>query len=422
MKHIVFILGVFYPDPAANGYCTKKIIDELKKGNKVTVICYGSDNTKSQLNVENIDIYMLSNWRNKIRNLATKKIAKTQYKMRKVFWKSIITFTRVTRAIVSAFSWPTSEKWFIKKALKELNEINKISPINAIVTVSRPYEAHIVGLEYVKKHKNTKWLTYTLDQFSDHKAIHKYVLNKKKRDRINIQSECEINNKADINFITESRQNWCENLPGIEMKKVRALSFPLMAPLEPSNEKPFVKEDDKVHLLYAGTFYKDIRNPEYLLELFTNINDEKLILHLFSKGDCESIINKYVKKSNGKIINHGAVPVNVVHSALQQADILVNIGNSVKEQLPSKIYEYISAGKPIVNLYQNNLSYENIFKDYPSVLQINQDIPFTDATKEKFLLFCTENKGQDFEYNELERIYTKSTPKYIASVFESYVK
>ena len=34
MKHIVFVLNKYYPNPSPNGYCVKKIINELMDGDE----------------------------------------------------------------------------------------------------------------------------------------------------------------------------------------------------------------------------------------------------------------------------------------------------------------------------------------------------------------------------------------------------
>ncbi len=63
-------------------------------------------------------------------------------------------------------------------------------------------------------------------------------------------------------------------------------------------------------------------------------------------------LTKYVKKAGGRIIKHGLVDTNEIKTVLADADILVNVGNAVAEVKPSKTFEYISTGKPIVNFYQ----------------------------------------------------------------------
>ena len=57
---------------------------------------------------------------------------------------------------------------------------------------------------------------------------------------------------------------------------------------------------------------------------------------------------------------------------MQQANILVNLGNSIYEQKPSKLYEYASTGKPIVNVHYQGIEYREFFDRYKLSLNINQ--------------------------------------------------
>jgi hypothetical protein len=51
---------------------------------------------------------------------------------------------------------------------------------------------------------------------------------------------------------------------------------------------------------------------------------------------------------------------------MREADILVNIGNDAPYQLPSKVVEYISMGKPILNVAKiEEDSSREFFKAYP---------------------------------------------------------
>lgn len=421
MNHIIFIVGEFFPNLSANGYCVKKIIDELKKTYKVSVICYKTDNSKDKLTVDGVDVYLLTNFRNNIRNIATSNMNRAQSKVGKVMNKAILSSIRIMRVIVSSYSWPTSEKWFINKAYQQLNKINEVNKVDAVITVSLPYEAHISGMKFKANHKNIQWITYTLDEFTENEALHRYEMSQSKKKEINLASEREIYNKADFNFISEPAREWFSTTLKVPENKFRVISFPLMDPLTPSQKEIIQKEKGKIHILYAGTFYKKIRNPEYLLKLFTSINNDQFVLHLFTKGDCEYIISKYQQLSNGRILSHGVVPLEDVHSAMKQADLLINVGNTVPSQLPSKIYELISSGKPIINLYYDNLSYKELFKDYPLLLQVLQDDTKFEENKSRFNDFCLENKDKNIAYNEVEKLYEDSTPSYITGLFEKHI-
>ena len=88
--------------------------------------------------------------------------------------------------------------------------------------------------------------------------------------------------------------------------------------------------------------------------------------------------------------------------------MLVNIGNSVDNFMPSKIFEYISTGKPIINVYKipecPTLKY---LAEYPLALcvseeEIRQDLPGCAA---KVRTFCLENRGKRVSAEEIGRLY-----------------
>jgi hypothetical protein len=65
---------------------------------------------------------------------------------------------------------------------------------------------------------------------------------------------------------------------------------------------------------------------------------------------------------------HGVISRREIALALNQADILVNIGNNSALQLPSKIIEYIFYEKPILNFVSiKNDSSLKTMKDYPAL-------------------------------------------------------
>ena len=49
----------------------------------------------------------------------------------------------------------------------------------------------------------------------------------------------------------------------------------------------------------------------------------------------------------------GRVSHTVAIQYMSEADFLLNIGNSISSMVPSKIFEYISTGKPIISIYSN---------------------------------------------------------------------
>jgi glycosyltransferase involved in cell wall biosynthesis len=174
--------------------------------------------------------------------------------------------------------------------------------------------------------------------------------------------------------------------------------------------------------VYAGTLYKRIRNPEYLLRLIANLNNEDIVLHLFVQGDCMEIINRYVRGSNGRIVVHGMVSKNEMQSIMQQANILVNLGNSIYEQKPSKLYEYASTGKPIVNVHYQGIEYREFFDRYKLSLNINQTAGNLHNDVINLQRFCVKNANNVLSRAEILESFEDSTPSYIAGIFEHRIK
>jgi hypothetical protein len=59
---------------------------------------------------------------------------------------------------------------------------------------------------------------------------------------------------------------------------------------------------------------------------------------------------------------------------MQDADLLVNIGNTTSYQLPSKVVEYASTGKPVLNIYKiHNDSSTQFFSSYGACLNVMDD-------------------------------------------------
>ena len=126
----------------------------------------------------------------------------------------------------------------------------------------------------------------------------------------------------------------------------------------------FLNSDKKIIISYFGVLYKGIRNPKKLLDLIKNIATidnktfQKIELHFF--GDQIQCLDDFedFNSMKEKIFFHKMLNKETALSAMKKSDILINIGNKTSYQLPSKIVEYVSLKKPILNIcsIKNDLS------------------------------------------------------------------
>lgn len=123
---------------------------------------------------------------------------------------------------------------------------------------------------------------------------------------------------------------------------------------------------------YAGTFYKDIRDPSLFLDYLSTLStDFKFILYTHSK----EILSPFLHRLRGKIEIRSYIPRIELLKVLHTVDFVVNFENGTSLQSPSKLIDYALIKKPILSLNSSSLEKELIDsffrKDYRSSLEID---------------------------------------------------
>lgn len=123
---------------------------------------------------------------------------------------------------------------------------------------------------------------------------------------------------------------------------------------------------------YAGTFYKDIRDPSLFLEYLCSLDSNfKFILYTKNKN----ILSPYLNQLKDKMEIRDYVPRKQLLKALSTMDFVVNFENGTDVQSPSKLIDYALINKPILSVNSKILDEENInkflSKDYSGQLFID---------------------------------------------------
>ncbi len=417
LKHIVIILGDIYDLPSANVICMKKIADQLVvEGYKITFVCQAQkSNQLDYIEFDGYNVFFINVLSNRLwyyANMMKNASAKT---IKTFFWKSILLYLRILQGIRAMFFWPSSSRWFIKKAFVKLKKINDANKIDCIITVSIPYEAHLSGYKFKSYNKEVNWITYTLDSFAYSPTLQKYYIFKMFKKIINKRSEAKVFKNANANFLSLALKGYDDKMIYPNSLKNHWISFPLIQEYKQQVKTEYF-DRSKINVVYAGSFYKVIRNPEYCLSLFSMIKNEEIILHLYHRGDCLDTVEKYTRLSD-RIIAYGSLPVEKIYEVESQADVLLNIGNNVPHFYPSKLLEYISFGKPIINFHDKRYDYNCLLYKYPLVLNIENNGYNYEKDIDRLVHFCKENKNQQIKFEKIESLYWESTPKHISSLF-----
>lgn len=130
-----------------------------------------------------------------------------------------------------------------------------------------------------------------------------------------------------------------------------------------------------VRIAYAGVFYRDIRNPEFLFRHLAQ-SKQNFELYLFMRNR-DSLIDEYLIKYpslRGKI-KVTSIPHEELIYELSRMHFLVNIENLSNTQIPSKLIDYGMAGRPIFSCNEKSFMPEELDHfmegDYSGKLEIN---------------------------------------------------
>lgn len=397
MNHMVILLGGFYPKPSATGICAEKIIKLLQEEYDIEVICCATSTDVSSFSYKGMNIHLIGS-----------SFLLMQNWLKEKGFSILLGISKIPSYIMRQFLDPNVLHWYVNYARKELEKIEANRHIDAIISFGAPMAAHRAVFDFRRKHPDIRWITCSYDS---------YGVQNKYRKR-NCEYERQTMDAADCNLVSEEIFKNCKHLT--ENSSGIYLPFPYLINVEKNTNESSHKHllDDKINLVYAGSFYKEIRNPEYLLKLVGFLQDD-VVLHLFCSSDCNSLINRYVANSNGKIIKHPLVSQDTINEIYTEADVLVNVGNNLAEFKPSKTFEYISKLKPIINIYYDGF-FDEVLSKYPYCIQICN----SSRIEENINLvqrFINDSQNAKITEDSISGLMEKHGSKNILSILKKYL-
>ncbi len=271
--------------------------------------------------------------------------------------------------------WPDYACLWYRSAARLGRKIVREKGCDLLITTSDPFTDHLVGLAVKKASPGLRWIVDVGDPFSLQEAtpVNNHLLFR----RLNRRAEGRVLAAAEAVTVTAPvlMEMYAEAFPAVAGKLRLA---PPMLPKEikdAGREKVF-PADGKIRLVVVGTLYRKVRHPGALLDLFERLRrtdiGERLELHFFGNvNDCADLFEPRDAHPGRGIFLHGVVPREIAIAAMKEAALLVNIGNAVAYQLPSKVVEYAAAGRPVLNLAViEDDSSARFLKDYPAFLNL----------------------------------------------------
>ena len=320
--------------------------------------------------------------------------------------------------------WPDYACLWRRPATKAARELIASHNYDALITVSLPFTSHLVGLRIKHSTPSLAWLVDVGDPFCFRSDSP--INNQRLYWRRNCAVERRVFREASSVTVTcePTRTKYAETFPECADKVV--VVPPLLSVTDPpSCRREIFPDDGKIRLVYIGTLYRTIRNPGFLLEVFRALSrlriGDKLELHLF--GISDGLSECFERHKRLKVFRHGVVTREKARQAMKEADMLVNIGNTTLYQLPSKVVEYASTGKPILNLATSeNDSSLDFFKTYPAHLNILDNGSGPTAEQVAEAADFIEQLPLHVDHSELEGWLDDYRIEAVAGAYESLIR
>ena len=272
--------------------------------------------------------------------------------------------------------WPDHACLWYFSAIKKAGQLLAENCYESLYTVSHPFTSHLIGLNLKKQYPQLKWVVDIGDPFAfaEEMPLNNFHLYR----NVNYRLEKSVFEHADRVAVTNERtsERYVEFF-GFHIAEKLCVIGPLVDYSFLDSELGLAKNYYEISLMFAGNLVNPVRKPDIFLSwvfgllVAWNGREPKMFFDVY--GDSALDLQKYLpmEKSLQGLRLHGQVPKADAVYAMKRADILINCGNITDYQLPSKIYEYMATGKPIINFILNPKDPSlYAMKNYPSVFNV----------------------------------------------------
>lgn len=410
MKSMKKILFLTTEKDSANGICTKTVMQEFAQKDFKIYFITNDLNPKNKNYIEDNIIYYTVRPRF-VRYLELKNNKSAKNKL----IKNICFILNKMKLLMSYPTWPLISPLYTYRIYKLAKKICINEKIDCIIPVYTQIDT-LIAAHFIKKQLNIKYIPYFLDSLSG--GYGPKILSKNWVIKRGLKWEEILLSNADRIIMMESSRKHYEKYKDIIRfyNKIVFLDLPLLKQVD-IKEKNNILKNDKINLVYTGSLPLHIRNPEYFIKVFKNISNPNLRLYLIGVSESADKLKKY-QNEDERIIIVPHVTHDIAISVINDADVLVNFGNNLPTMAPSKIFEYMSTGKPIISTCPiKDEPSKAYLEKYPYHLFIFED-EGSDSAANKVDEFIKNNLGKRAKFEQIESLFFKNTPKVFFEIID----
>jgi len=412
-RKILVLINNYMPIKTADGFCFKNILDILKERYEIVVVTIGDKkgiDCQDGLKVISIssEAYIDQVIMNKLSTCRINMVIKLLLKrMLSFFFKG-----------VKCLLWPDLSILRYRDLKKVSLDLVRSKNLNTIIAVSGSFTTQIVGLKIKRLVDKIRIISVLydpipMDSFIYSKSVN-FISKKIVSERVIKHSDYCLTTKPLLERYV-SRYGYKKKLIqcGIPMiKDLIIKDYTENSSKITSNEKFF-------DLLYVGSLNYGVRNPEYWFKLVAASKIENLRIHIIGDEYCKSSAKKQGVLE--RCVFHGFLNREDIMKFYTKKFILVNLGNYNNFQIPSKIFEYMSSGLPIVSIEPNIKSpTKYLLERYKNSLTIEEKNLFV----ENVTLFDTfiNTPHSKLSFRDIANTFYEHTPQWNAEILTSIIE
>lgn len=314
---------------------------------------------------------------------------------------------RKIKGMIPTISYKDLKKWARK---------NKGLEYDVLISVSLPFYPHKMAMLLRSILHIKRWFTYIVDPYADNQLFSQADV----AGRVNEETEI-FENCSEIFSVKLIYDRCVHSKIRQYREKVHFVPDTFVWDRTAYNNAVEKKRGETIEFYYMGQFIKEIRDPEHLFCIFSHLPDF-CNLNLYYRG-CAETVEQYSATLKERMRRNDYISdPEEYNRVVGSADVLISIGNTIDNQVPSKIYEYCSFGKPIIHFYssKNDIVLKN-FEKYPLIKFIDYHTDSEEAAKE-ILRFSKENVGKKVAYSEIQEIFSDYTLDYVIKLLKEKIE
>lgn len=396
MSSIVVLSSFYLGAPSANGICARNLMESLRSdGHEVAVVCYETAGFSNEAETESI--YTIPQPASAVTHNCIERVVRT------------------ARVLLGSTK-PILARNTVSDFLTKLEEIHKKKKIDAVVAMFFPLETVEAMCRFKATNDGVKTIIFELDSIGDGVSGSRVNILYNRAYKRWLDKCYQIVSKTVI--MQSHKQYWLRLFGKKNHNRLVVSDLPVLLD-KTARER---NENKVIKMVYSGAIEKRYRSPFYLLSVLGNL--EKSIafeFFFFSKGDCEDAIAEAAKSIRG-IRQCGYVKTEELEKVMVDADILVSIGNSYSNSVPSKLIAYLGYGKSIIHFSSQK---EDVCKQYlakyPLALIIDQSKEVEENAK-AIVDFIKTVQGSTVDYDTVKKLFVKNVPSYSASIIKDTIE